>query len=62
MGEIGNWLLAIVAVGLLAGATLLFARYIGGWIDSQGNSVVGKPREERRLKTPGDSDEGDGGA
>ena len=61
MGDIGNWLLALLAVSLLAAATLVFARYIGSWIDSQGNPVIDKPREERKRKTHDDSDDGDGG-
>ena len=56
MVEIGNWLLPILAVVVLAAATLLFALYIGRWIDSQGNSVVSKPRETRRRSTPDNSD------
>jgi hypothetical protein len=61
MGEFGGWLLPIVAVVMLAAATLLFALYIGRWIDAQGNSVVGKPRERRRRGTRDNADDGDGG-
>lgn len=61
MSEVGNWLLPILAVVMLAAATLLFALYIGRWIDAQGNSVVGKPREGRRRGTRDNADDGDGG-
>jgi hypothetical protein len=61
MGEVGNWLFPILAVVVLAAATLLFALYIGRWIDSQGNSVVSKPRERRRRETRDNADAGDDG-
>ncbi len=51
MPEIGNWLLPLLVVVVLAVATLVFARFIGQWIDAQGNSVVDKPRETRKRRS-----------
>ena len=47
MEQIGNWLIPVLVVLALAGITLLFATYIGRWIDAQGNDVVTKPRERK---------------
>ena len=48
MEQIGNWLIPVLVVLVLAAGTLVFASYIGRWIDAQGNNVVGKPRERRK--------------
>jgi small neutral amino acid transporter SnatA (MarC family) len=46
--QIGNWLIAVAVVLVLAAGTLIFATYVGRWIDAQGNNVVSKPRERRK--------------
>jgi hypothetical protein len=43
-----NWLVPVLAVGLLGGLTLSFALLIGKWIDAQSNSVVDEPRKPRK--------------
>lgn len=50
MGEIGNWLLPVVVVLVLAVGTLVFALFIGRWIDAQGNTVVDEPRRKPRRR------------
>jgi uncharacterized iron-regulated membrane protein len=50
--QIGNWLIPVLVVLALAGITLLFATYIGRWIDAQGNDVVTKPRERKNKNQP----------
>jgi small neutral amino acid transporter SnatA (MarC family) len=45
--QIGSWLVPVLVVLALAVITLLFATYIGRWIDAQGNDVVTKPRERK---------------
>lgn len=42
-----SWGIPLAAVGLLGGLTLLFALFIGRWIDSQSASVLDEPRERR---------------
>ncbi|MDQ6694849.1 MAG: hypothetical protein M3014_10610 [Chloroflexota bacterium] len=46
----GSWGLPLLAVGLLAVCTVVFALWVGRWIDAQSNSVIDKPREERKRK------------
>jgi hypothetical protein len=48
MDEVGAWLLPLLAVIVLGAGTLLFALFIGRWIDSQSSSVVESPRERMR--------------
>lgn len=45
-----GWLLPLLAVVLLAVATLAFAMFIGRWIDAQGNSVVDDPRDRDKRR------------
>jgi hypothetical protein len=45
-----NWLLPLLVVGLLGGITLVFALFIGRWIDAQSNSVVDEPRKDRKSR------------
>ena len=52
MEQIGIWLLPVLVVLALAAVTLLFATYIGRWIDAQGKDVVTKPRERRNKNHP----------
>ena len=54
-----SWVLPVLAVGGLAVVTLVFAVFIGRWIDAQSNSVVDEPRGERG--TPGRDDSNRGG-
>lgn len=53
MNGIGDWLIPLLAVVALAGITLLFAGYIGKWIDAQGNAPSDKPRENGKAGTNG---------
>jgi small neutral amino acid transporter SnatA (MarC family) len=50
--QIGSWLIPVLVVLTLAGITLLFATYIGRWIDAQGNDVVTRPRERKNKNQP----------
>jgi hypothetical protein len=53
MDVFGNWIGPLFIVGALAAITLIFALFIGRWIDAQGNTVVGKPREQRKKRNRG---------
>lgn len=48
MDFFGSWLLPVIVVAMLVGGTLIFALFIGRWIDAQSNSVVDEPREPRK--------------
>ena len=48
--DMSGWALPLLAVGGLAVVTLVFALFIGRWIDAQSNSVVDEPRPERRKR------------
>jgi hypothetical protein len=48
MDYVSSWVLPVLAVGALAVVTLVFALFIGRWIDAQSKSVVDEPRKERR--------------
>jgi hypothetical protein len=48
-----NWLVPVLAVGVLGAVTLAFALLIGRWIDAQSNSVVDEPRAERVKRRAG---------
>jgi hypothetical protein len=60
MDDIGGWVLPVLAVGGLALVTLMFALFIGRWIDAQSNSVVDEPRPERRKTDGNDKNRGQG--
>jgi hypothetical protein len=57
LDSLAGWALPVLAVGLLALITLLFALFVGKWIDAQSNTVVSKPRAPRpkRSKQQGDA-------
>lgn len=46
--SLDNWIVPVLAVGLLGVVTLALAVLVGKWIDAQSNSVVDEPRKERR--------------
>ena len=48
MDLLASWGLPLLVVGGLAMLTLGFALLIGKWIDAQSNTVVDKPRDERK--------------
>ncbi|MFL5733377.1 MAG: hypothetical protein ACJ78Q_09255 [Chloroflexia bacterium] len=50
MDDLSSWVLPVLAVGVLVVVTLVFALFIGRWIDAQSNSVVDEPRKERRSR------------
>ncbi len=45
-----NWIVPVLAVGLLGASTLALALLVGRWIDAQSNSVVDEPRKGRKKK------------
>ena len=50
MDIFSSWGVPVLAVGALGGLTLALALLVGRWIDAQSNSVVDKPRKERKSK------------
>lgn len=56
MGGIGDWLIPLLAVVALGGATLGFALFVGKWIDSQGATDTAgkgdKPKQDPSDKAP----------
>ncbi len=48
--DLGSWAMPVMAVGALGGATLIFALFVGRWIDAQSNTVIGKPQAGRKKR------------
>ena len=46
--SVANWIVPVLAVGLLGALTLALALLVGKWIDAQSNSVVDEPRKGRK--------------
>jgi hypothetical protein len=51
---LSGWAIPLLAVGMLALLTIVFALFIGRWIDAQSNNVVDEPRKGRSERPNGD--------
>ena len=47
---LNDWTMPLLAVGGLGALTLVFAAFVGRWIDAQSNTVVDGPRKGRRQR------------